>query len=447
MAADVVPPPAGFAPEGTCTRSDVAPLGLSGLCLGMYAFLLPIQISIGSDLRLAPSDAFLLAYVLIRLSRFTTPRFAWSVWHAVILFSLSIGAVVTALQGDLSFYVVVQKGIGVLTLYLAYASVVDFCRSLDRVVWLCQVFLWGVLLNLIVALVALYGANAGLFDLSFVNFEGVRLAGFLVDPNAFGGLLATAVALHFLPAAADVRLLPRNASRVMSIALPVGLVLTFSRSAWIGAAGVILTGAWLFGYPLVRNMAKLGGAFVVVLLVATAAVLPHADTLVKRGDQVESRFSILSQASEDFSTNPITGIGLGESIERHGVQIHNTTVAFLVELGPFGLIALIGLLSWFASHAFRISRSRDRIAHAIGGGLLAAHVGMFGVSLGIDAFYQRHWWLILGLIGAMVAIAEPARGPTAPHTPAFAHLTSTTLSRTIQTEESPTTRLPPCPTK
>jgi hypothetical protein len=29
---------------------------------------------------------------------------------------------------------------------------------------------------------------------------------------------------------------------------------------------------------------------------------------------------------------------------------------------------------------------------------------MFGVAMGIEAFYQRHWWLILALIGSCSSI-------------------------------------------
>ena len=32
--------------------------------------------------------------------------------------------------------------------------------------------------------------------------------------------------------------------------------------------------------------------------------------------------------------------------------------------------------------------------------LLLAHMAMFGLAMGIEALYQRHWWLIVALIGS-----------------------------------------------
>ena len=184
-----------------------SPLGLSGWLLSASVFLLPVQVPVGADLRLAPSDAFLGAYLLIRMHRVATRRSAWSVWHAVIVLSLLIGTIVAATRGHLRFYILVQKDLGILTLLGAYLATIDFCRNVGRVAWLCRAFLWGVYVNLVAALVALYASTSGVFDIPFINFSGVRLAGLLIDPNAFGGLLVVAMALHFLPRASGLRLI------------------------------------------------------------------------------------------------------------------------------------------------------------------------------------------------------------------------------------------------
>ena len=36
--------------------------------------------------------------------------------------------------------------------------------------------------------------------------------------------------------------------------------------------------------------------------------------------------------------------------------------------------------------------------------LLLAHTAMFGLAMGIEAFYQRHWWLVLGLIASSYSL-------------------------------------------
>jgi hypothetical protein len=39
-------------------------------------------------------------------------------------------------------------------------------------------------------------------------------------------------------------------------------------------------------------------------------------------------------------------------------------------------------------------------------GLMAAHVGMLGLSLGIEALYQRHWWMVMAFLGSAYAITR-----------------------------------------
>jgi putative inorganic carbon (HCO3(-)) transporter len=36
--------------------------------------------------------------------------------------------------------------------------------------------------------------------------------------------------------------------------------------------------------------------------------------------------------------------------------------------------------------------------------LLLAHAAMLGVAMGIEAFYQRHWWLVFSLIASSYSL-------------------------------------------
>ena len=36
--------------------------------------------------------------------------------------------------------------------------------------------------------------------------------------------------------------------------------------------------------------------------------------------------------------------------------------------------------------------------------LMLAHTAMFGLAMGIEAFYQRHWWLVFGLIASSYSL-------------------------------------------
>ena len=405
-----IKPDIAMVPPDHPDRLAILRPGLGGWCLAAYAFLIPAQFAVGDLLRAAPSDLFLFGYLLLRLRNVSVRRSTWTSWHGLIVLSLAIGNTVAALHDQLTLYAVVNKGIGALTLFAAYLCLVDFCHNIERVIWLCRAFLWGVLVNLVLALAALYASTSGFLNLSFINFAGVRLAGLLIDPNAFGGLLVAAIALHFLPRAAGLEIVTGVAGRILSIALPIGLILTFSRSAWIGGGVAIVIGIWRLGYRFLRSIVIVGGVLALVAVLATAVVFPNAAGLINRNEQVDGRVTILQDAFNDFSTDPITGIGVGVSIQRNGIQIHNTTMWFLTELGPLGLISLLGLVFAFAARAGRLARSRDPLVRALGVGLLGAHVGMYGVSMGIDAFYQRYWWMVFAFIAALAAQRDGANG-------------------------------------
>ena len=390
--------------DADTVRPGKAAVHVSGLApwlLAGYVFLIPVQIAVGDSLRFAPSDLFVLGYIALRFPVLTVRRSTLLSWHAVFGVSLLVGMTVAALHDQLTLYAVLNKGVGAVVLFAAYLSIIDFCTDLPLVFWLTRAFLWGVLLNVLVALAALYAYNAGVANLTFINFSGVRLAGFLVDPNAFGGLLVAAIALHFLPRVAGAPVLTGRAGQLMSLVLPIGLVMTYSRSAWIGGVAAILVGAWRLGYRFLRPLLLFTAGIGVLAVVGAALVFPNAGNLIDRPEQVDGRVTILQNAFNDFSTSPVTGIGLGASIERNNIQIHNTTAFFITELGPLGAVALFGILVAYAMRADRLSRSRDRRRQALGVGLLAAHIGVYGVSMGIDAFYQRYWWMTFALIAAL----------------------------------------------
>ena len=86
---------------------------------------------------------------------------------------------------------------------------------------------------------------------------------------------------------------------------------------------------------------------------------------------------------------------------------------FLADFGVVGLIALLGFLGWFfvkGRYAYRFAPTAER---SLVLALLLAHAAMFGLAMGIEAFYQRHWWLVLGLIASSYSMAlSRVKGPS-----------------------------------
>jgi putative inorganic carbon (HCO3(-)) transporter len=95
----------------------------------------------------------------------------------------------------------------------------------------------------------------------------------------------------------------------------------------------------------------------------------------------------------------VFGIGLGTSEARHDLQIHNTSLWFLTEMGPIGFVSIVGLVVVLALWAMRSARDAPAPIAALAMAALVAHLTMYGLSMGIEALYQRHWWFIWAIIG------------------------------------------------
>ena len=73
-------------------------------------------------------------------------------------------------------------------------------------------------------------------------------------------------------------------------------------------------------------------------------------------------------------------------------------------LADFGIVGLSGLLGIYGM-VLRgkdgwPTGSRPRREQPVALALLLAHAAMLGLAMGIEAFYQRHWWLVFGLIAS-----------------------------------------------
>ena len=101
---------------------------------------------------------------------------------------------------------------------------------------------------------------------------------------------------------------------------------------------------------------------------------------------------------------------MGSFFSAEGVVVHNTALWFLADFGILGLIVLIGYLGSFFTmswYAYRHAPPREKPLVLA---LLLAHTAMVGLSMGIEALYQRHWWLVVALIGAGYSLARQQAG-------------------------------------
>lgn len=379
------------------------------LLLVAYFVAMPIQFEWGAYRQIAPADILIAAYLVVRLPHLRHVPAAWTPWHYALLPLLGFGMLVSAIRiGEITSYALLQKGLGLLVLFGLLAALVDFMRDWERVRWLLRAFVGAVLLHATVALLAQVVVIAGGPALPLMNepYPGERISGLVLDANAFGGLVALAFVLHLLTAGTPGALLRGRWAWLGYLVLPTTLLLTFSRSSWLGLTFsllvVMLLRPWVGGRATLRVLLP---AAVLAPLVLT--LIPDSTDLVLRPSSAASRVLIADEALAGFLENPITGLGLGVYVEEYGIVVHNSALWFLSDLGGLGLLVFFGLLVTVAARLVRSGRLAPPEFASIPLALLCGHAVMFGVSFGIEAFYQRHWWIVLAAAGAVFSLVDP----------------------------------------
>ncbi len=388
---------------------------LGSALLYAYAFLLPVQIPFGTG-RLAPSDFLLLAYLLLFFPWVRHVRQGWSPWHAALLALFAVGLVVALVgSGDVTGYALGTKTFGLIFLMMGYSVLLAHCAQEEDSRRLLRWFLVGVVSQAAMALTVYLLQVTGAVSTDMVNFQGARVSGLLVDPNAFGGIVAVALALHLWTARSAHPLWVWTSGRtVVGLVLVTTLVFTFSRSAWIAFLAAVAAAFVLRGVRGVRSvpayyLAAVAGTALVVL-----ALKPSLLQLAVRPDQVAGRFAILGEAMDETLRHPVLGIGLGTYLQEHGVIVHSTLAWFATEFGLLGLVVLTGFLSWYLLGLWRVSTQGEPADRVLALAVLLAIVAVLGLSVGIEAFYQRYLWLLFAVAGGLFAREARAARPTGP---------------------------------
>jgi putative inorganic carbon (HCO3(-)) transporter len=409
--------------------------------MGVYVALLPIQINIalpwGGLMRVGPSDlvlAFLLVFCIWELR---IVRGAWTWWHPILLLMLPMSVAMVLLTGGaMTMAILVSKVAGLFFLFGLYLAITSAARTWDDVWWLSRVFVGVVVLqNLVVTAMLLSG-----IDVPYVNGYGGRLNGMMPDPNAYGGLLIAALALHVGVAGSSKPLFRFPLNHVASITLVISIVLTSSRSVWVGVVALLMLLAVLRPAVGLRYAAMVGVVFALITLNLSSLLgdplgpvhltvaggtqattggtqattggtqdpggeeLSSVGELALRPSTIGDRVLILKQALTGFRANPIFGTGLGQFSGEFGSVVHNTALWFLCEFGVLGFLVFCGLMGGTGWRTWLLYRTLGEPERSLVLGLGLAFVAMLGLSLGIEALYQRWWWLVMGLLGAARAV-------------------------------------------
>jgi putative inorganic carbon (HCO3(-)) transporter len=385
------------------SATELEPQGRSSVpvLLTLYVALLPVQFQVVEGFNFAPSDIFLLAYLLFQSNRLQFRKGAWSIWHAALLPMMILSAWVGLQQnGELTSYVVVNKLLGVLWLLVGYGVLSSEMSTAAAVRSLARTFVASVSALNILAIAGFYWPPLESLMPQLNYSAGERVAGLLVDPNAFGGLVLTALVLQAVTGLNKAPLFRGVAGLLICVSLSAGLALTFSRSAWIGLAVALVFLAAVRPIHGLKMAAVIGTSGLALLAYMAYRDFDRFYAMSIRPETIQSRIDIGGAALDGFLAHPILGSGLGTFVVEHGIIIHNTYLWFLSECGVVGAIVVIGLTMWYFKVAIPVIRSSRGSQRAFIVALAVAHAGMLGVSAGIEVFYQRHWWLVMAMIAA-----------------------------------------------
>ena len=395
----------------TTKETGVLGHGLASRLYLLAVFLMPLQLEVEQfksvfDSRFPPGDVVLVCAVLAAPEMITFRRQAMSLLSLAFVAVLAYGVVLAiAYAGEVTNHAIIVKFFGGCVLVVWCVVTISQVRAgllltIMRT-WLSGMAFWAVI---------------SYFDwrvadvVPFITHDlATRFGGAQFDQNNAGVAYGVAVILMW-----------RYGSRVFSsrvarsalfAILATAFVLTLSRGAFLAVGG---------GVAVILAVDRVGATYwirlfavgcLALLIGLTSGLIDAAiDDFEARPDNITSRQSLIEDALDLYVDSNGLGVGLGTQRMQQGEIVHNTPILLLVETSLIGLSFFGALVALPIRAALRLRRFDNEL----GLGLLGGHVVMVIAALGIDALYQRHWWLLIGLCAFEVPVAgRPALQPLA----------------------------------
>jgi hypothetical protein len=357
-------------------------------------FLIPVQLEIESfraviGSRFPPGDIFLAFSVILAPASFRIMRRPLGYLPLALPLVLGYGAIIAlVLQGNLTSHSLNIKFLGSFVLVVMGVVTLAYARE-GFTVRILRSFLLGV------ALWGLIGyidwRIADIFPWLSPDIES-RFGGLQFDPNNAGAMFAVAMLISWRY---GNRLFTRRPVWViLTIWYATALGLTLSRGAFIGTTAAITAVLIVDKISAERWMRYLTAAVMIgSFLIGTGFVANAVDDFTRRPDTVASRNSFADVAVDRWVDSRGLGMGLGTFRAETNKIVHNTAIWLVVEMSLPGLVFFLAMVVIPFQACLRM-RTYD---HELAMALLAAHTTMVVASVGIEALYQRSWWLIIGL--------------------------------------------------
>jgi O-antigen ligase len=232
-----------------------------------------------------------------------------------------------------------------------------------------------------------------------------RATGFFQDPNVFGPFLVPAI-LILVDELVAPKLLSR--ARALTVAallvLVLGVLLSFSRGAWLNlAVGIVVT---LLVLALRRGAGRRLARVVAILALCvglTLVVVAATGSLEFLGQRASfqaydtERFAA-QRTGADLAAHYPLGVGPGQFEAHAPIAAHSMYVRVLAEQGPLGLGVLVSLMLVTLALAGR-NAATGRDSFGVGSAaLLGAWCGLVVNGFFIDTLHWRHLWLVAALV-------------------------------------------------
>ncbi|MFQ5737381.1 MAG: O-antigen ligase family protein [Acidobacteriota bacterium] len=266
---------------------------------------------------------------------------------------------------------------------------------------------------------------------------GDRAQGPLGDPNRYAQILLMILPLAFFQYWVARHRWKRIVAAAIGLLILSGILLSYSRGAFVTIVVVILLAPLLRMIRPSRGLAAVGG-LVIMALFAAPGYLTRLETLwgveglFSRQAEIEPEAVIRGRTTEMlaalmvFLDHPLLGVGPGNYTPFYSMEYQlNPAVAFrdlpkprrahtlyfelAAETGLIGLCLFMAIVGSMLRRLW-VARSRMREAHPDLAGLATAFffgiVCYLGTALFLHMSYQRYYWLLLGLAGAALRIFQ-----------------------------------------
>jgi len=271
--------------------------------------------------------------------------------------------------------------------------------------------------------------------------SGYRLAGPIGDPNFFAQIMIVLIPIAIERMLHERKLLLKILAGLAGVLSTLTVIFTFSRGGFL--ATVVALAILFIIYPprplqLVVIIGLGIGLFSLIpptyfdRILSLKALLPNNSG----GIDVRSDNAIQGRASQNLTAlamikdSPLVGIGLNNFAYRYpefskeiglapsasNRSLHNLYLEVATETGILGL-SVFSLIIWFSIRSILSARRKfleaAEVEYArLATGLAIGFVGYLIAAFFIHAAFPRYFYLLLGIIFSLPAIAEQARRET-----------------------------------